>query len=86
MIESREGLRPTIVEVDQAAIRNNARRMKERFRDDVDLIAVVKANGYGHGSAIVAEAAIEAGASMIAVATGEEALQMRKRQDRKSVV
>ena len=79
MIESREGLRPTIVEVDQAAIRNNARRMKERFRDDVELIAVVKANGYGHGSAIVAEAAIEAGASMIAVATGEEALQMRKR-------
>lgn len=42
------------------------------------IIAVVKANAYGHGDVEVTKAALEAGASMLAVATPEEALHVRK--------
>ena len=44
----------------------------------MDIIAVVKANAYGHGDVQVAQAALQAGATMIAVATPEEALHMRE--------
>ncbi|MFV0499798.1 MAG: alanine racemase [Bacilli bacterium] len=40
--------------------------------------AVVKANGYGHGAVDVAKAAIKGGATHLAVATFEEALELRK--------
>lgn len=42
-----------------------------------ELFAVVKANGYGHGAVPVANAALEGGASRLAVATLEEAEQVR---------
>jgi alanine racemase len=43
----------------------------------VELFAVVKANGYGHGAVPVAHAALEGGATRLAVATLEEAAQVR---------
>ena len=41
------------------------------------IIAVVKANAYGHGAVMVAEAAVAAGVSMLAVATVDEGVQLR---------
>jgi alanine racemase len=62
--------------VDLAAIRHNVRVLRELV--GVPLIAVVKADGYGHGMVEAARAAREGGAEWIAVATVEEALQLRE--------
>lgn len=68
--------RPTVVEVDLEAIRHNVRLLKP---PNAELMAVVKANGYGHGDEAVARAALEAGATWIGVALVEEGLGLRER-------
>ena len=62
--------------VDIGAVRRNARTLL-RALDGVELWAVVKANGYGHGAVDVAGAALGAGASALCVATVPEALELR---------
>ena len=56
--------RPTVVEIDLDAIRHNVRALKP---EGAELMAVVKANGYGHGDVPVARAALEAGATWLGV-------------------
>ncbi|QYJ02586.1 alanine racemase [Nocardioides panacisoli] len=65
--------------VDAAAIRANARLL--RATAGVPLIAVVKADGYGHGMVPAARAAREGGADWIATATQDEALALRAAGD-----
>jgi alanine racemase len=67
-------LRPTWVEVDLEAIGHNVRTLTF---EGVDVMAVVKADGYGHGDVRVAEAALEAGAAWLGVALVEEGLGLR---------
>ena len=55
----------------------NAASILAHVPRDVALFAVVKANGYGHGAVQVARAALEGGATGLAVATLEEADQLR---------
>ncbi|WP_114572057.1 alanine racemase [Exiguobacterium flavidum] len=69
--------RPTWIEVDREAIAHNVREVKQRIGDE-ELMAVVKADGYGHGAVTVAETALENGATMIAVALLEEAIELRE--------
>ncbi len=66
------------VEVDSKAIENNARILKRFIRKECLLMAVVKADGYGHGSATVAKAALRGGADSLGVATLEEGIELRK--------
>ncbi|KKI92206.1 alanine racemase [Bacillus sp. SA1-12] len=73
-----EFYRDTWVEVDLDAIVHNVKSMKHHIGENVEIIAVVKANGYGHGAVQVAKAALEAGASILAVALLDEALALRK--------
>ncbi|MDR2567181.1 MAG: alanine racemase [Bifidobacteriaceae bacterium] len=61
--------------VDLGAIRANAARLLEAA-NGAELMAVVKANAYGHGAAPVARAAIEAGASYLGAAQLAEALDV----------
>ena len=70
-------LRPTWAEVDQTVFAENVRKIKESLPTNSDLIAVLKADGYGHGAVELAEVAIRSGASMIAVALLEEATELR---------
>lgn len=70
--------RPTKAIINLEAIKRNVQHLKEHLKTGVQIIAVVKANAYGHGDVEVAATAIEAGASMLAVATPEEALHIRK--------
>ncbi|TML85858.1 MAG: alanine racemase [Actinobacteria bacterium] len=65
------------VTVDLAALRRNARTLA-RALDAAELWAVVKANGYGHGAAHVAGAALGSGATALCVATVPEALELRR--------
>jgi alanine racemase len=67
-------LRPTWVEVDLDAIRHNVRTLKP---GEAELMAVVKANAYGHGDVAVARAAVEGGATWLGVALVEEGLALR---------
>src|SRR4051794_41251035 len=72
MTETR--FRPTTVEVDLDAVRHNAAALKP---EDAELMAVVKANGYGHGAVPVARAALEGGATWLGVALVEEGVELR---------
>ncbi|HJU36008.1 MAG TPA: alanine racemase [Gaiellaceae bacterium] len=65
------------ITIDLDAIRHNARRLLEAL-DGAELWAVVKANGYGHGASDVARAALEAGASVLCVATMPEGVALRR--------
>ena len=66
------------VEVNQKAIENNARSLKNFVGKDCLLMAVVKADGYGHGAETVAKAALLGGADSLGVATLEEGIELRK--------
>jgi alanine racemase len=65
----------TWLEVDLGAIRNNIRQIKAKTGRLV--MAIIKANGYGHGVLAVAQAATEAGAEWLGVARMEEAINLR---------
>ncbi len=62
--------------VDLAAVRHNVGVLRGAAPDSA-LMAVVKADGYGHGAVPVAEAALASGASWLGVCTIEEALDLR---------
>jgi alanine racemase len=63
--------------IDLGAVRRNVRRLLDVL-NGAELWAVVKANGYGHGSVDVGRAALEAGASVLCVATVAEGLELRR--------
>lgn len=65
----------TWAEVDLAAIQNNVRRM--RALTGTRVMAVVKANAYGHGAVEVSRAAQSAGADWLGVARADEGLALR---------
>lgn len=69
--------RKTWAEIDLTALKENVRNMKRYIGEHVHLMAVVKANAYGHGDAQVAKAALAEGASILAVALLDEALSLR---------
>ncbi|TCJ21251.1 alanine racemase [Nocardioides jejuensis] len=63
--------------VDVAAIRHNVRRLREWVGPDVQMMTVVKGDGYGHGMLDAARAALDAGSDWLGVATHEEAMTLR---------
>jgi alanine racemase len=67
-------MRSTWVEVDLDAVRHNVRTLKP---EGTELMAVVKADAYGHGDIAVARAALDAGARWIGVALVEEGIRLR---------
>ncbi|MEH7418087.1 alanine racemase [Neobacillus drentensis] len=69
--------RDTWAEVDLDCITENVSSVKKHLPDQVEIIAVVKANAYGHGDVQVAKAALLAGASFLAVAFMDEAVAIR---------
>ncbi len=66
----------TWVEIDLKAITNNVNFIK--IQTQTEVMAVVKAQGYGHGAIPVARAALEGGATWCGVARIEEAMDLRK--------
>lgn len=72
-----EPSRPSHVRVDLGAIAANTRFLLSRVPVGTRLMAVVKADGYGHGAAPVARAALAHGAAMLGVATVPEGVALR---------
>jgi len=67
----------TWAEIDLDAVRHNVRTLKRRG-SSARLMAVVKADAYGHGALPVSRAALEAGADSLAVVTVEEGAELRE--------
>jgi alanine racemase len=69
-------VRPTWADIDLGAIRHNVLSLRGLVAP-AEVCAVVKADAYGHGTVAVARAAIDAGASWLAVALVEEGRRLR---------
>ena len=70
--------RPTWIEVDLEAIAQNVRRLRRIVGERVAIMAVVKADAYGHGAVKVAYTALNNGANRLGVACLSEALALRE--------
>jgi len=73
-------LRPTKLEVDLNAVSFNIKTLKTLVGNKTEIMAVVKANAYGHGAIEVSRVALKSGATKIAVATWEEGAELREAQ------
>ncbi len=73
-----QGYRPTYVEIDLAALQHNFRQASRQAGDGCELLAVVKADAYGHGADRVAPALQQAGADLFGVAMVEEGIELRR--------
>lgn len=70
--------RPTRVEIDLAALRHNFQEIQRTVGADCEVMAVVKANAYGHGVSHVAPVLADAGANLFGVALVEESVELRR--------
>ncbi|UKO96068.1 alanine racemase [Nostoc sp. UHCC 0870] len=66
------------VEIDLNALTHNVQQIKQCLSPDTQLMAVVKADAYGHGAVSVAQIVLQAGASWLGVATVPEGIQLRE--------
>lgn len=76
-LEHQPFYRDTWAEVDLDAIRENVEAVIQHIDPKTKVMAVVKANAYGHGAVETALTALEAGAEYLAVALLDEAIQLR---------
>ncbi len=73
----KETLRHAWVEVDLDNLDFNIKQIQKKIGPDVELIGVIKADGYGHGSIMTAEILKKNGVTRFAVATVAEAVELR---------
>lgn len=66
------------VEINLDAIHHNVCQFRKLLRPETDLMAVVKADAYGHGAVAVAQTALAAGATWLGVATVPEGIELRQ--------
>lgn len=65
-------------EIDVGAIRHNLQIVRDHVGKHVQVLAVVKADAYGHGAVPIAYQAIESGCAMLGVGDSSEALELRQ--------
>ena len=65
------------IEVKGKAIETNVRQLRSKLSKNCQFMAVVKADGYGHGAETVAKSALIGGADSLGVATLEEGIELR---------
>lgn len=69
--------RPTWIEINLKAVAHNVERVVEMVGPKIDVLAVVKANAYGHGDIEVARTALGSGATWLGIACMSEAVSLR---------
>jgi alanine racemase len=77
-VEGRTQGRPTIAEVSLQALRDNCRQAVALVPAGVAVLAVVKADGYGHGAAPAARAFLDGGATGLGVSMVSEGSELRR--------
>lgn len=70
--------RPAWAEIDLSAIAHNIKQFQQHVSSQTRLMAIVKADGYGHGAVEVAREAVAAGISFLGVGMVEEAVELRE--------
>ena len=73
-----ELIRPVWAEIDLGAIGHNVREIRQIIGPKPKIMAVVKADAYGHGAVTVARAALAAGAEWLGVSLPEEGIALRQ--------
>lgn len=66
------------VEVDLGALAHNVRQLRRSLAATTELMAIVKADAYGHGAEAIARTALHAGAAWLGVATIPEGIELRQ--------
>lgn len=66
------------VEIDLSALAHNVQQLQMRLAAGTELMAVVKADAYGHGAVAIAQSALQAGATWLGVATIPEGIELRE--------
>jgi len=74
----RRSWRSSWIEIDTDAIVHNINEIKTYIGKEKEIIGVIKDNAYGHGAVEVAKQIISAGVKYLAVATVDEAIELRK--------
>lgn len=70
--------RPTLAIIDRAAIKSNYFKLKKSIAKNVVMLAVVKANAYGHGAVEIAKTLEHTGCNFFGVAMCEEGIELRE--------
>ena len=70
--------RPVWAEVNLSAVSQNVKLLRRHIKPNARLMAIVKANGYGHGAVGISRAALDSGADSLGVALVSEAVELRK--------
>lgn len=78
--------RPTFAVIDATAVRENFALLRTALPASTAILAVVKADGYGHGATLVAPLLESAGADFLGVATVEEGVEVRAAGVRKPIL
>ncbi|MGE5581934.1 MAG: alanine racemase [Bacillota bacterium] len=66
------------MEIDLNALRHNLKEIRRLVGPDIDIMAVVKAEAYGHGAVEIAKTALASGANWLGVALPEEGIVLRR--------
>ncbi len=69
--------RPTWVEIDMDALKNNFLEIKKRCLESTLLMGVVKADAYGHGAVAISQELLKLGVEYLAVSNIDEAMELR---------
>lgn len=70
--------RPTIAEIDLDAIKFNYEQLRKKVGKETKMLAVVKADGYGHGATFISKELQRLGVDLLGVAISEEGISLRK--------
>ncbi|MFA5179238.1 MAG: alanine racemase [Candidatus Izemoplasmatales bacterium] len=70
--------RDTFIEINLDAIRHNIENLRTHFYHGLEIMAVIKADSYGHGAIMVAKELLSIGVQRFAVATIDEAIELRQ--------
>ena len=79
-------MRPTWAEINLKALSHNFIRTTEIVGEKVKVLAVVKADAYGHGAVMVRKTLQDLGCDLFGVATVDEALELREAQIRAPIL
>jgi alanine racemase len=78
--------RPCWLEINLDALRRNFEALRRKLSPNTSVLAVVKANGYGHGLEAATKVAIQSGAAYLGVSSLEEGVALRKGHVRSPVL
>jgi alanine racemase len=70
--------RPTVAEIDLGSLEFNYRQLQKRIPEGVKLLAVVKADAYGHGAIRISRKLEKLGVAYLGVAISDEGVELRK--------